>query len=45
MLEGIKYVKDISEYAQTNVSENNIKEILDVIEKVRKYFEEHDINE
>lgn len=42
---GIKYFSDISEYAQKNVSEDNIKEILNVIEKVRKYFEESYINE
>ena len=43
--EGVKYLRDISEYAQKNVSVDNVEEILDVIEKVRKYFKEHDINE
>lgn len=42
---GIKYLRDISEYAQKNVTENNIKEILNIIEEVRKYFQEHNINE
>ncbi|MBQ9659124.1 MAG: HIT family hydrolase [Clostridia bacterium] len=37
---GIKYLRDISEYAKKNVNENNIKEILNTIEKIRKYFEE-----
>ena len=41
---GIKYLRDISEYAQKNVNEDSIKEILKVIEKVRKYFEEQDID-
>jgi len=42
---GIKYLRDISEFAQKNVTENNIKEILNIIEKIRKYFQEHNINE
>ena len=42
---GIKYLRDISEYAQKNVTEDTIKEILDIIKEIRKYFQEHDINE
>ena len=42
---GVKYLRDISEYAQKNVSENIIKETLNIVEKIRKYFEEHNINE
>lgn len=42
---GIKYLRDVSEYAQKNVSEDDIKEILNVIEKIKKYFEQHDIND
>lgn len=42
---GITYLKDISEYAQKNVNEENIKEVLKVVEEIRKYFEEHNINE
>ncbi len=42
---GIKYLRDISEYAKKNANENNIKEILEVIEKIRQFFEEHNINE
>ncbi len=42
---GIKYLRDISEYAKKNVSEDDIKEILNVIQKVRKYIEKHDIDE
>ena len=40
---GIKYLRDISEYAKNNVNENDIKEILEVIEKIREYFKEHSI--
>ena len=40
---GIKYLRDISEYAKDNVKEDDIKEILNVIDKVRKYFEQTEI--
>ena len=40
---GIKYLRDISEYAKNNVNENDIKEILEVIDKIREYFKEHSI--
>ncbi len=42
---GIKYIRDISEYSQKFVTEDKIKEVLNVVENVRKYFEEHNINE
>ena len=42
---GITYLREISEFAQNNVNENGINEILSVIEKIKKYFEEHSINE
>ena len=38
---GIKYLRDISEYAQKNVTDEDIKEILEDIEKVKKYFDDH----
>lgn len=37
---GITYLREISEYAQKNVNEEQIKEALNVVEKIRKYFEE-----
>ena len=40
---GIKYLRDISEYAKNNVKEKDIKEILEVIDKIREYFKEHSI--
>ena len=40
---GIKYLRDISEYAKNNVKEKDIKEILEVIDKIREYFKEHNI--
>ena len=42
---GITYLRDISEYAQKNVNEEVIKEVLNVIEKVREYFQKQNINE
>ena len=42
---GVKYLRDISEYSQKVVTEDKIKEVLDVIENVKKYFEEHNIDE
>jgi diadenosine tetraphosphate (Ap4A) HIT family hydrolase len=42
---GVTYLRDISEYAQKNANKDDIKMVLDVIEKVKKYFEEHNINE
>ena len=41
---GITYLREISEYAQRTVNDEKIKEVLDVSQKVRKYFEEHNIN-
>ena len=35
---GINYLRDISEYAQKNVDESKIKEVLEAIERVREYF-------
>lgn len=42
---GITYLRDISSYAQQNSNEGNVKKVLDVVSKVRKYFEEHNIGE
>ena len=42
---GVKYLRDISEYAQKNVSENEITEILNSVEELRKYFQNYDFNE
>ena len=42
---GITHLREISEYAQKNSNEENINKILNVIEKIRQYFIEHDINE
>ena len=37
---GIKYLRDISEYAQKNANERKIKEVLEVIERVKNYFKD-----
>ncbi|MBP3707321.1 MAG: hypothetical protein J6J36_01770 [Clostridia bacterium] len=42
---GIKYFRDISEYAQRNATENDVKEILDIIDRVKSYISEHSIDE
>lgn len=42
---GISYLRDIMKYVKENVNEDNVKEVLEVIEKVKKYFNEYDINE
>lgn len=42
---GITYLRDISSYAQKNANKEDIKEILDCIEKIREYFEQHNIGE
>ena len=42
---GIKYLRDVSEYAQKNASESDVKEVLNVVESIRKYFEKRNINE
>ena len=42
---GITYLRAISEYAQKNINEDDIKEVLNVIEKTRKYFNRYNINE
>ena len=41
---GITYLRTISEYAQKNINEDGIKEVLNVIEKTRKYFNKYNIN-
>lgn len=41
---GITYLREISEYAQKNSNEDNIKKCLNVVEKIKQYFKEHDIN-
>ncbi len=35
---GIKYLRDISEYARQNVTEDTIQETLSVVGKIRDYF-------
>ena len=35
---GIKYLRDISEYAKKNASKKNIDEVLSIIEKIKTYF-------
>lgn len=42
---GITYLRDISEYAKKNASEADVKEVLNVVENIRRYFEKHNINE
>ena len=42
---GITYLRDISSYAQQNSNEKNVKEVLEIVSKVKKYFEEHNIGE
>lgn len=42
---GITYLRGISEYAQKNVNYDEIQNILEVIEKVKQYFKEHNIEE
>ena len=37
---GIKYLRDISEFAQKNANERKIKEVLEVIEQVKDYFKD-----
>ena len=41
---GIPYLSDICEYARENVTEAVIKEVLEVIEKLKLYFKEHPID-
>ncbi len=41
---GITYLREISEYAQKNSNEDNIKNVLNVVEKIKQYFKQHDIN-
>ena len=38
---GITYLREISKYAKENVSENDIKEVLKVIDRVKEYFREN----
>lgn len=35
---GIKYLRDINEYVIENVTEEEKKEVLEVVEKLKKYF-------
>ena len=42
---GITYLRDISKYAKENASENDIKEVLNVIDRIREYFKENYIDE
>lgn len=41
---GISYFNDIASYAIENANEETIKEIMEVVEKVKKYFSEVKIN-
>ena len=38
---GITYLREISDYSQKNSNESNIKEVLNIIEKIKKYFNEN----
>ena len=42
---GVSYLRDISSYAQDNIIEDKIKEVLAVIKKVKEYFDNYYINE
>ena len=42
---GIKYLRDISEYARAHAEPEATARTLDAIEKVREYFAEHSIDE
>lgn len=42
---GVTYLRDISKYARENATEDTIKEVLEVIEKVREYIKQNIINE
>ncbi len=42
---GITYLRDISKFAKENASENDIKEVLNVIDRIREYFKENYIDE
>ena len=35
---GVSYARDICKYAQENVTEEKIQEILETIEKIKTYF-------
>ena len=41
---GIKYLRDISEYAQKNNSQDNINAVLKAIEDIKSYFQEGNFN-
>ena len=41
---GITYLRAISQYARENINEDGIKEVLNVIEKTRKYFNKYNIH-
>lgn len=42
---GIAYLRDISAYAKESATEENKREVLEVIEKVRDYFKSHNITD
>ncbi|MBO4855582.1 HIT family protein [Candidatus Saccharibacteria bacterium] len=42
---GIKYLRDITEYARAHAEPSVLDETMATIEKVRKYFTEHQISE
>lgn len=42
---GIKYLRDINEYIEKNVTEEDKKKVLDTIEKLKRYFKEENKNE
>ena len=42
---GITYLREKSDYSQKNSNESNIKEVLNTIEKIKKYFNENIIEQ
>ena len=42
---GVAPIMDIMQYVVDNNNEDNVNEVLSVVEKVKKYFKEHDITE
>lgn len=42
---GITHLREISDYATEHNTPKNVDDVLDVVERVRKYFIEHDIKQ
>ena len=38
---GITYLRDINDYCCSNMTQENVDEVLEVVPKVKKYFKEH----